>query len=314
MWKTFFEVLGAETVISEPTTRAMLSAGSARVVAETCMPVKVCMGHVLTLIEQCDYLFIPAIRSMENRVHNCSKFLGLPDMTKAVIPQCPPILDITIDVAKGKRDLYQAIYSLGRRFTRNPLKVKAAAEAAWQAHLDYQRQMCTQGLTPLQALGDTSDPTLDKEEENGSAWGKVAIIGHPYLIYDEYVNYRLTSRLKRMGLRVFTSEMVSEADLEAAVVRIAGGSYWTYEKEVVGAGGYYLENNLDGVIGVIAFGCGPDSLMMDMVQRHAKRLKATPFMVLTLDEHTAETGLVTRLEAFVDMIKRRKRDKVTTCA
>jgi predicted nucleotide-binding protein (sugar kinase/HSP70/actin superfamily) len=53
--------------------------------------------------------------------------------------------------------------------------------------------------------------------------------------------------------------------------------------------------------------------MIDMVQRHAKKLRTTPFMTLTLDEHTAETGLVTRLEAFLDMLKRRKRTKVETC-
>ena len=49
MWKTFFEELGAEVVVSPPTTQAMLAAGSARVVADTCLPVKVFLGHVLHL-------------------------------------------------------------------------------------------------------------------------------------------------------------------------------------------------------------------------------------------------------------------------
>lgn len=47
MWKTFFEELGAEVVVSPPTTQIMLSAGSARLVADTCLPVKVFCGHVL---------------------------------------------------------------------------------------------------------------------------------------------------------------------------------------------------------------------------------------------------------------------------
>ena len=86
MWQTFFEELGAEVVVSPPTTQTMLSAGSSRVVADTCLPVKVFVGHVLSLVEKCDYIFIPAIRSVKNKVYNCSKFLGLPDMTKAVSP------------------------------------------------------------------------------------------------------------------------------------------------------------------------------------------------------------------------------------
>jgi len=44
-----------------------------------------------------------------------------------------------------------------------------------------------------------------------------------------------------------------------------------------------------------------------MVQRQAARLRTTPFMSLTVEEHTAEAGIVTRLEAFLDMIHRRKR-------
>ena len=76
--------------------------------------------------------------------------------------------------------------------------------------------------------------------------------------------------------------------------------------QVIGAGAHYLESGVDGVIAVVAFGCGPDSVMLDVLQRHARRQTGKPFMVLTLDEHTAEAGLLTRLEAFVDMLERRK--------
>src|SRR4030067_226238 len=82
MWQTFFEELGAEVIVSPATTQAMLTAGASRVVADTCLPVKVFLGHVISLVDKCDWMFIPAIRSVESKVYNCSKFLGLPDMTK----------------------------------------------------------------------------------------------------------------------------------------------------------------------------------------------------------------------------------------
>jgi len=91
---------------------------------------------------------------------------------------------------------------------------------------------------------------------------------------------------------------------------LAGTAYWTYGEEVVGAGKHYLASGADGVIGIMTFGCGPDSLMMDTVRRQAARLRAIPFMSLTLEEHTAEAGVVTRLEAFLDMIYRMKRRQV----
>ncbi len=316
-WKTFFEELGTEVVVSPPTTRAMLEEGSARVVADTCLPVKAFLGHVLSLVGKCDWVFIPAIRSVQNRVYNCSKFLGLPDMTKAVIPESPPILEIEIDINKGKSELYQAIYKLGRHFTFSPFKVRRAGLAAWRVYRDYRELMSRQGLTPPDAIARISDTNGEElkaaSRYSASTREAIALIGHPYLLYDEYINHRLIQRLEQAGNKVLTPEMVSARELESAVNRLIGGAYWTYEEEVVGAGGYYLQSGVNGVIGIMAFGCGPDSLMMDTVRRQSARLRAAPFMCLTLDEHTAEAGVVTRLEAFTDMIRRRKRKKTELC-
>jgi len=314
-WKTFFKELGADVVVSPPTTQAMLAGGSARVVSDTCLPVKVFLGHVIWLADKCDRIFIPAIRSVEPRVYNCAKFLGLPDMTKAVIPESPPLLEVDIDVNQGKSALYRAVYGLGSQVSRNPLKIKRAGEAAWQALLDYRETMSGRHLTPVEAIAEISG------EENpehtgpgpGDVKGTVALIGHPYLLYDDYINHRLIHRLEKQGNRVVTPEMVRLADLKSAVNEVTGGAYWTYEDEVAGAGGHYLRNDADGVIGIMAFGCGPDSLMMDMVRRYAAKLKSTPFMCLTLEEHTAEAGVITRLEAFTDMIYRRKKVRSSVC-
>ena len=84
-----------------------------------------------------------------------------------------------------------------------------------------------------------------------------------------------------------------------------GNAHWSFEADIVGAGGYYLEARVDGIIIVAVFGCGPDSMMIDMV-RHAARNFEVPFLQLSLDEHTSAGGLVTRLEAFIDMVSRKK--------
>jgi len=316
-WKTFFEELGAEVVVSPSTTQSIVSDGSSRVIADTCLPVKVFLGHVIWLTDKCDRIFIPAVRSVEPKVYNCSKFLGLPDLTRAVIPEAPPFLEIDIDINKGKNALYRAVYSLGRNISQNPFRVKKAGQAAWQSYLDYREYMSINRISPPQVLqslidGDTimgKNSIRDTEERKGT----IAIIGHPYLIYDEFINHRLIHRLEQAGNVVVTPEMVSSPELKAAVTTVTGGAYWTYEEEVAGAGGYYLKTQADGVIGIMAFGCGPDSLMMDMVRRYSAKLGTIPFMALTLEEHTAEAGVVTRLEAFTDMVYRRKRTVRKVC-
>ncbi|UCB43555.1 MAG: hypothetical protein JSV77_02600 [Dehalococcoidales bacterium] len=317
MWKTFFEYLGAEVVVSPPTTRKTLAEGAARVVADTCLPVKVFVGHTVSLVEKCDRIFIPVVRSLKSKTYNCSKFLGLPDMTRAVVPEAPLILEIEININLGKRRLYQDIYRLGRQFTWNPLKVREAATAAWQAFLDYRELMYHRELTPPQAMEEITGklpagPEITPESPRVPRT-TIGLIGHAYLLYDEHINYQIINRLHQYNAMVVTPEMLAGDTIEASVNKLAGQAYWTYEEEVVGAGGHFLENNTDGIIGIMAFGCGPDSLMMDMIHRQATRQKTTPFMCLTLEEHTSETGVITRLEAFMDMIHRRKQRGKAIC-
>lgn len=307
MWKTFFEKLGAETVVSPPTNQAILSSGNSRAVAETCLPVKVFFGHVISLVDKCDYMFIPAIRSLGRKAYHCSKFLGLPDMTKAVVPECPPILDPEIDLNKGRRNLQKTIYSLGSHFTSDKGKIKKAAEEAEKANSAYRKEMSDRGITPVQVIDGKCQSTGNSDlDPDTSPLLKIAVIGHPYVIYDDYINHRLIFRLETMKAKVFTPEMAHQEALDIAMARVVGKPHWTFEVDVIGAGECYLEAKVDGIISVAVFGCGPDSMMIDVV-RHRAREFGTPFLHLSLDEHTSEGGLVTRLEAFLDMVKRRKR-------
>lgn len=258
---------------------------------------------------QCDYLFVPSVKSIEANVYNCSKFLGLPDVIRAVVPHCPPVIDVDIDINKGQRPLYQAIYQVGRKLTWNPVKVRRAALEALEAHSRYRTMMHEQSLTPIQAIArlygeGEPGPSAPSVPSRGST---VAVIGHPYVLYDEYITHRILQRLLDLGVRVATPEMASNTELGLGVERLIGRPYWTFEDEVVGAGGHYLNSAVDGVVSVVAFGCGPDSVMLEVVQRYVKRHPTHPYMALTIDEHTGEAGLVTRLEAFLDMVKRRKR-------
>ena len=69
------------------------------------------------------------------------------------------------------------------------------------------------------------------------------------------------------------------------------------------------DNKIDGSITLNAFGCGPDSLMIERITRKAKEANK-PILSLTIDEHTGEAGFITRLEAFIDMLFRKKRSKI----
>ncbi len=308
MWQTFFRELGAEVIVSPATTETTLARGAARVVADTCLPVKVFMGHVISLTGKCDCVFIPALRSVSRKTINCAKFLGLPDMTRAVVPEAPPILDPDIDFQKGKAFLYRQIYELGEHFTHNALRIRSAAGRAVKSLEDYNNLMVREQLTPPEAISHLEgNPTPVARDFGNPSKLTVAVVSHPYLLHDPFLNHRLIRKLRDMGCRVLTPEMAPHREKEAALVRTMGAVYWTLEEEIIGAGMYYAGRaDVDGVIGVMAFGCGPDSLMIDMINRRSREQGKAPFMSISIDEHTAEAGLITRLEAFVDMTLRRK--------
>jgi predicted nucleotide-binding protein (sugar kinase/HSP70/actin superfamily) len=87
-----------------------------------------------------------------------------------------------------------------------------------------------------------------------------------------------------------------------------GALYWTFARKLIGTAMLIVDQqNIDGVIYISTFGCGVDSVVEDIVEKYIRKNSNIPFMLLTLDEHTGEAGINTRIEAFVDMIKWRDR-------
>ncbi len=254
MWRTFFEELGAEVSLSPATTRGILSGGASRVVAETCLPTKIFLGHCIALGDSVDFSFVPSIKSIERNVYNCSKFVGLPDLAKQTIRDGAPILDIDIDMNLGMRKVRDEIHKVGRRFTRLPWKIDRAMDRALSADREYQEAM-RHGLTPLEAIEALfpDQPYRPSPVRNMNTVMRterplvIALIGHPYNIYDEFVNHNLVGRLRAMNVRLVTPEMISLDGLNAGISTLVGKPYFTYEREVVGAGGYYLMEDVDGV-------------------------------------------------------------------
>jgi predicted nucleotide-binding protein (sugar kinase/HSP70/actin superfamily) len=330
LWRTFFEALETELVVSPPTDRSMLSQGAKLVADVTCMPVKVYAGHVTWLRDQgkVDVIFVPAMRSIERGALQCSKFMGLPDIIHATVPNCPPLLEVDIDAHRYKITMDDAFQRLGVQMTHNSAKVRQAWKAARRMDEAFQRLLTEEKLTYLEAFGrlypgewpevapsaSASSPILRGSGltvgTNGLTVGDdgltVGVVGHPYCIHDDYVSHNVITRLRQLGVRVLTSEMVPTADARQGIEQTTGQTRWFYENWMSGAGGHFFQRpDVQGVISVLAFTCGPDSAMVETLSRRAHALQR-PFMSLVLDEHGSATGMITRLEAFVDMLSRQK--------
>ncbi|GAG37586.1 unnamed protein product, partial [marine sediment metagenome] len=227
MWKAFFNGLDAEVVVSPPTTKEMVTLGCSRVVGDICLPVKVYCGHAFALHDKCDYIFIPAVHSMQPELYSCPKFIGLPDLVRAAVPECPPVLDPDIDINKGKRYFYETVYRLGSVFTRDTSKIDSAIGKAMDAHRVYGAQMIRHGLDSPQAIERMFSQCGEVDSDNHSASDiTVALIGHRYLLYDQHMNYRLQHRLRSMGVKLVSADTVGRDELLGAMSDLVEKQYW----------------------------------------------------------------------------------------
>jgi predicted nucleotide-binding protein (sugar kinase/HSP70/actin superfamily) len=300
LWRTFFEALGAEVIASGPTTRATLQLATSRATADLCFPAKVYVGHLLALADRVDLLFVPSLRRPVPAAVHCAKIIGLPDLARSVLPDPTKLLEVDLDLDKGRLTLAQAVWAAGRPLTWNPIQIARAAEAAWETYQEGREKVPTRPRSSARVFPPANDR---------AARLTLGVVGHPYLLRDKYVNQGLLRRLEGLGVQCLTPEALPPGAAGRAVEHHSGEAYWAYAPSLLGAGLSFLEREaVDGLVAVIAFGCAPDSGLAPVLGQ-AARQAGVPMLTLTLDEHSGEAGLVTRLEAFVDMLERSRRTR-----
>lgn len=307
----FFTDLGIEIVLSDKTTKKTLANGSAMVVSETCLPIKVYVGHVLNLLEKgVDKIFVPSIQSIAPKIYNCSKIRGLPDLIRNVVKQDFQMIEATLDKSEKNQGFYEFLKEIAAPFgITDEKRIKKASKAGWRVYNNF-RVMSASGMGYKQALNYAIQGKVFIQKDTREYPISVALVSHNYNIYDERVSLNVFDKLEKMDVKVYSANELTTEQLDEGMNALEQSIYWANEHEMTGCAGHYLKNNkIDGLITITSFGCGPDSLMVERIIRKAKQFNK-PLLNLTIDEHSGEAGFITRLEAFVDMLYRKKRANI----
>jgi len=307
IWKTFLERLGATVVLSRPTTRQILDRGVEETVSDACVPIKIIHGHVADLIGRVDYLFLPRLVNVRANLVFCPKFLGLPDMIRHSLANLPPLIDVRVDLRRGRLELWRVARRIGRVLGAGLLRTIAAYWAACAAGRRLQACLRTGQTAPEAFAAICEGRSVPRAQVAAGQRLRFAVLGYPYEIHDPYVSGNLVARLRSLGVEVVTADMLPLGLLREQNKRLSKQLFWTYSDQVVRAGLHFFANGgVDGIIHVTAFGCGPDAVVDKLLELEAKRRGTIPFMSLMIDEHTGDAGISTRLEAFTDMVRRRR--------
>ena len=307
----FFTDLGIKIVLSDVTTKQTMSSGSALVVTETCLPIKIYIGHVLNLIDKgVDKILVPSLQSIAPKIYNCSKIRGLPDLVRNVVKRDFTMVEATLDKSEKGHGLYEFLAEMAKPFGITDEKIiKRASKAGWRCYNNF-HIMSKSGMSYKKALNYALQGKVFIENRTKEYPISIALVSHGYNIYDDRTCMKIFDKLEAMDVKVYTSLQLSNEQLDDGISSLGNEQYWANEYDMTGSAGHYLKDNkVDGVITLTAFGCGPDSLMVERITRKAKRFNK-PLLNLTIDEHTGEAGFITRLEAFVDMLFRKKRANI----
>lgn len=318
LWKTVLEAVGAQVVLSEPTGKELLEKGVRHCVDDICVPVKLYYGHALDLADKCDRLFVSRLVSVEKAAsdtYTCPKLIGLPDMIKSSLQGLPPMLEFTVDVQE--RSIEASLRQLCSDLGVGMWKARKATSAGMAVQRRYE-ELILEGSRPTEAMkqvlgngnsGITGGASAVRTKGAPRADVKVALLGHEYLIHDYYLSHDLPARFANLGAQVIYMAQVPCDLIERELARY-GAISWSYEKELLGATSYFMgRDDIDGIMIVEGFACGPDSIVGEIINREVDSDGGPPLTTLVLDEHTGQAGVATRVEAFVDLIRRARRKK-----
>lgn len=272
-------------IISDKTNKKIIEDGAKLANDEACLSLKIFLGHVLNLKDKCDYILIPRLYCLEYKEQVCTNFNALYDLVNNVI-ECN-ILNYDIDLEKNNSEIL-AFINIGKILGVSYIRAYRAYKYA-----------------------KNKEKMLRIEEEKkqlnrlNSSKIKVLLVGHPYNLYDDLIGKDISYYLYKNNIEVIYSDKMPHNLIENECSKISNDIHWTYSKELVAAANYY-KDKVDGMIIISSFPCGPDSLSTELILHKIDQL---PIINLIFDEQHSKTGVITRLESFIDILVNLKEKK-----
>ncbi|MGD0576513.1 MAG: acyl-CoA dehydratase activase-related protein [Candidatus Staskawiczbacteria bacterium] len=286
LWENFFEGLNCQIVLSPQTNKKILERGANLAIDESCLSLKIFLGHVDYLKDKADYIFIPHIVSLHRGEEICVKLMAMYDIACNTFKNAN-FIEYTVDADKFLPE-FIGFLKLGWSFSKNPFLIISAYLKAKKEQENLRQKLINEQEKKIASFKPGRPAIL--------------IVSHPYTIYDSFLGKPIIDFLDKEGVDVIYSDIADKDKIKNLSDNISSDLYWTYNKELLGGLELY-KDKADGIIFLVTFPCGPDALVVNLCQNKIKK----PMITIILDELQGEAGLRTRLESFVDILKIRKK-------
>ena len=128
----------------------------------------------------------------------------------------------------------------------------------------------------------------------------IVVIGRAYNTYDEAMTLNIPEKLRDMNIMAIPLDFLPLASVAGELSKEHPNMYWKAGQKILGAGHIIAQDPRLFGLYVTNFACGPDSYL---VKFFSKETEGKPFLTIEIDEHSADAGIITRCEAFIDTIR-----------
>ncbi len=296
-FRTLLSHLNFKFITTEQTNERIAEKGKEIVGADFCYPMKVAHGHFVELLnnEELDYIFLPTMISNRKSdkisgamfcpwvqsypgVVTSSSYFGK-DISNRILK---PIIDFRFKQERMVREIYD---TLGKRFKLKKANVRKAVNEAISTQRQFENTCQEEGNKVLSEL------------KNNNKKG-IVVLGRPYNTLDDGITLNIPQKIAEYGITIIPIDFIpfKVEELDDDLFQM----YWSYGQRILNAIKFIQKSdNLYGIY-LTNFSCGPDSFILTQAEKY---MGDKPFLTLELDEHGADAGYITRVEAFLDVIE-----------
>lgn len=290
LWAHVFSELGFRVLITPRTNNSIALAGVESITAETCFPVKVFHGHVRYLLDRTNYLFLPNVINMPTPEDSeTGAFCPLVSSSQYMVRAALDIADDrlirpTLHMKEGAGSIIADFHaSFPPHIRPGKDEVERAVLRAWEKQEAFRKKLLSRGR---EVLAHTSP--------DEPVW---IVTGRPYNLYDERLNLQLGRQLAKLGIKAIPMDFL---DTDREDLSEYPRMYWGLGAKILRTAKLIARTPNFYGLHLTNFSCGADSFI-EHFYRHV--LQQKPSLILELDEHSAVAGMLTRIEAYRNVVK-----------
>ncbi|MGD1818826.1 MAG: acyl-CoA dehydratase activase [Pleomorphochaeta sp.] len=292
MFNTFFQELGLNVILSDPTNEKTIALGQQYAMEETCYPIKLITGHVAQLMQKkVDYIFFPDLVTIDHPGSETRKNYGCAFMQLAfkvmnramdLDKKGIQLLSPTMAVHLGPNKMMESFFKIGLQINKSKIEIQQALQKGMKAAENFEK-----------IIENHSKKLMKSLKPNEKAF---VIISKIYGVADPMLNMNIPDKLINMGYKVFPFYDLPEGDISKEHPNM----YWPFGQHILEPSLLAEKHpNLYPIL-LTHHGCGPDSVLSHFFK---EGMKNKPYLHIEIDEHSSDVGIITRVEAFINSIK-----------